>query len=114
MSIQETVERCRAYFSTGATIPVEARIEALRALERSIGDNIIISEIDRLSGPLNLADKRKQLVFGHGEVDIHLGVVRHGGERRSRRRRPEIHAGADGGIRYRCGRPEHAARVRAD
>ena len=36
MSIQETVERCRAYFSTGATIPVEARIEALRALERSI------------------------------------------------------------------------------
>lgn len=36
MSIQETVERCRAYFSSGATIPVEARIEALRALERSI------------------------------------------------------------------------------
>ena len=36
MSIQETVERCRAYFSTGATIPVEARIVALRALERSI------------------------------------------------------------------------------
>ena len=29
MTIADTVERCRAHFATGATIPVEARIEAL-------------------------------------------------------------------------------------
>ena len=39
MTIADTVERCRAHFATGATIPVEARIEALRALERAIVEN---------------------------------------------------------------------------
>src|SRR5690606_27118531 len=42
-----------------AYVPEDRLTEGL-ALERSIGDNIIISELDRLSGPLNLADKRKQ------------------------------------------------------
>lgn len=42
-----------------AYVPEDRLTEGL-ALERSIADNIIISEIDRLSGPLNLADKSKQ------------------------------------------------------
>ena len=43
MSIAEVVANCRAHFDTGATIPVEARLEALRKLEASIvahGDQI--------------------------------------------------------------------------
>ena len=39
MSISDTVSRCRAHFATGATIPVDARIKALRALERAIVEN---------------------------------------------------------------------------
>ena len=39
MSISDTVSRCRAHFATGATIPVDARIEALRALEHAIVEN---------------------------------------------------------------------------
>ena len=39
MSISDTVSRCRAHFETGATIPVDARIKALRALERAIVEN---------------------------------------------------------------------------
>ena len=34
-----------------------------------------------------LGGQFQNLTLGHREVDIHLGVVRHGGERRSRRRR---------------------------
>lgn len=36
MSIAESVDRCRAYFQTGATIAIDARINALRALEQAI------------------------------------------------------------------------------
>lgn len=36
MSIAESVARCRAHFQTGATIPIDARINALRALEQAI------------------------------------------------------------------------------
>ncbi len=36
MDIAKTVANCRANFETGATIPVEARIEALKRLERAI------------------------------------------------------------------------------
>lgn len=36
MSIADTVARCRAHFATGATIPIDARIDALRALEHAI------------------------------------------------------------------------------
>ena len=36
MDIAQTVADCRAYFETGATIPVEARIDALKRLERAI------------------------------------------------------------------------------
>lgn len=42
-----------------AYVPEDRLTEGL-ALERSIGDNIIISEIDDLAGPLKTADKRKQ------------------------------------------------------
>ena len=38
MDIAKTVANCRAYFETGATIPVEARIEALKRLERAIAE----------------------------------------------------------------------------
>ena len=34
--IRELVERQRAYFLTGATLPVEARIEALKKLKACI------------------------------------------------------------------------------
>ena len=37
--IEQIVDEQRAYFATGATIPVEARISALRRLERAIVDN---------------------------------------------------------------------------
>lgn len=36
MSIAESVNRCRTYFQTGATIAIDARINALRALEQAI------------------------------------------------------------------------------
>ena len=36
MSVSESVDRCRAYFQTGATIAIDARINALRALEQTI------------------------------------------------------------------------------
>lgn len=42
-----------------AYVPEDRLTEGL-ALERSIGDNIIISEIDDLAGPLNFANKGKQ------------------------------------------------------
>ena len=39
MSIVDTVNACRDHFASGATIPIEARIRALRALERAIVEN---------------------------------------------------------------------------
>lgn len=39
MCIDKTVARCRAHFETGATIPVDARIKALKALEQAIVDS---------------------------------------------------------------------------
>lgn len=72
MSIAESVARCRTHFQTGATIPIDARINALQALEQAI-----------LAHEADIYDALKQDLGKSAtesymcEVDLTLAELRH-------------------------------------